>query len=835
VSIQSKIDYHLSKDGGYQYNIVVRNETGKVKLPKGVNVSLYDCDIVEIDATAGENSIFIGGDATRVQGLIDQHHGNFAAENCVFFGEIFWRKNTRVKLITKSKFEFRVNAQQNTYVDIFDCVWDGVGSYGFLAQDHCRINISKSIVTRRQKGVWAQQGSVFDLNNVIIGTETGIILEDNAQVNMIGGQIKCTLVGITASNKSQVYLSRLDKPISTPVKIDVMLDNWSKLVAHGTDMENALTAIKASNYSTVEVMDCDHLKSLGEDCIIIDENSTARFVDVKSTIESLGGNAITASNHSTVNAIDVKKIDSLGGDGVSISDNHTKFEATGKGNGIISGINAGVRASNKCSVGIDHYQQVKGTSESGIVLENDSQALFTSVQELSSDSANGALLSNESDISFQDHQAITGTGGSGIVANNNCTVNLQTVQSCTGVAGDGIMISNGTELDVIYTSIIDGKAGFGINASVNCDVHVSRSNLITGTSGGIQQTASGSLDVKLLTSIAPKGGSGILTTAGVDTILNQIDSILFGLQHVDCNVKIKDCKSVKNTAGAAVTVTGGEIEIIKIVAQGSGLSMSLNGTHAKATSTVLNQAVQSTSSEIEFNNVTLSGSLTSTSDTLSLNRGAINGSLTATGSDINLQLAAINGSITITGGSFEIESSACSTAFTITGAYMKAMLSIVPALTLAGASAAHLMGGAYGIVTVDASSSCIAQNASCTFAGLGGVISVESGALIPGLNGISIIGPIVRIQDTVNDSVNVTAGVVTVTDAAGDTIVMTASSITASSLGVATVETAGALNVIAGGAVAVTAAADLLLTAATIEITAASVLTLTAPVIAMVT
>jgi hypothetical protein len=762
MSIQSKIDFHLSKQGGFQYNIVIRKETGPMKLPKGVNVSLYDCIIDDIDATEGDNSIFLGGDKTIVKGKIEQKNGNFGAENCVFNGEINWRDNTRVKLITKSKFMFRVSAWDNTYVDIFDCDWDGFGSFAIRVMDHSRVTISKSLITKRTKGVWAEKGSFVDLTNCTIATETGIYILDNCQVNMIGGDLKPTKIGVEATNKCQIYLSHLDKPVTVPSDYDVKLDEWSTLKMHGTDMQNAKTAIEAKNYSTIDIMDFNFIKSTGNDCIILKENSTARIIDGKVTIESEGASAISAEDRCTVNCVDVLMIEGKGKDGVVLKDNHTKFEATGRGNGTIKGVKAGIRATNKCSVSVDHYTLVKGESEDGVILTSDCQGYFAAVQELTSDAANGALLTNESDISFQDHGIIRGKGKHGIEASNNCTVNLQTVQQCIGDVGDGIHATNSTEVDVIYTDLINGKTGIGINAEENCDVYVNRSTEVTGMIGGIKNISNGSLDVELVTKITPQTGVGILTQNKVDTKLALIGQITFGTSHSDCEVKVKDCNNISNSSGPAVSVTGGEATIQNIVANGSGSAMSLVRTYAKASGTTLNQSLSCSQSEIELNGVTLNGSIISLNDTISINRGVINGNITGTGSTINLQIATVNGAINANGGTLDLENTLCSASLVVLGAHLRALLTTVPGVTLTSASA-HLMGGAYGVVTLDPSSTVIAQKAACTFAGGGGVISMESGPLTPGLNGMSVIGPVVTLQDAAQDSVRLTAGALTIT------------------------------------------------------------------------
>jgi hypothetical protein len=750
------IDYHLSTEGGKQYNIVVANESGDAILPENVNVSFYDCVIDNLVAPK-RNSIFIGGSGSIVKGQVEMNDGSFIAENTKFLGEVFWRENTRVKMVKDCKFNFRVSAEDNTHVDIVNCGWDGYGSWAIRALRNSVVRVSKGDISKRTKGAWAEKGSSIELIDCTVSTLNGITCEDSSSVNMIGGELLPVLTAVNMKKKSQVTLSNLSAPV-VGVEYHVKMRDRCKLVSHGTDYApTPINSIHADGDCKVEVLDFKYIKSLGGDCITLKNRTTARFISGKD-IESLAGVAFSLKNESAATVVDVKSIESKASDAILVRD-ESKFEATCKSGSKVRGLDSALVVKNDSSASFNRYSELTGITGYAVSMENEANVYFSKTKNITSLMKDAISMTNESGLSLQDHGTVKSLMGTGIVATNDCTVSIQRVKKIEGILGDGIYVANNTNLDIIYTKKIEGKMGWGIYADQNCDIKYTRSTEVKGMIGGVCNFSNGSLDMELISKVKPNSGTGIMTGDQVDTRLVLVRKIEFGVSITDCDSKIKECNNIVNAAGPALTIVGGESDILNIKAKGTGASVMLENTYVKASNTVLDQAIVSSSSTLELRGVKLNGLLTSSADVVTLDRCTISSIVNGNGTSFNIENSACADTISVVGGSLDIDKTATATIMLVES-HMKSHLSAAGTVGMTGSSAV-IQGGAMGAVTLDATSSVIAMAAACTFAGAGNVISMDSGPLFAGCNGISMIGPIVKIQDISGNTYTMTSGVIT--------------------------------------------------------------------------
>lgn len=733
MSIQAVIDRHIQQN---YYNITVKDEQGNADIPENANVSFFNCKINKL--TVHSNSaVFIG--RSKVLGKVYAEACSFIAEDTAFMDEIIWKKNTVVKKMERCTFYFRIKMYNNTQATIFNCGWDGFGSFGILANDKCRVTISRCTVTKRTKGLWAQKGSYFDCTDVTIGTAIGLIAEEDSQINFIKGVLNVTDIAVQGKQRSQVYLAALKSPVRAST-LHVDMEDNCKLMASETDFAPLPpTSIRAKNKCLIEVVNCGFIKSSGGDCIDIQDNCTARFIKI-GDINSQGATAIAAKSGCTVDAIEVTNIKGDGQYGVKLED-RCKFEAA-KGT-LIKGAISGIKADTESSVSADHTTTIKGDGGPGIELSNDSHGYLSKVTDVIGGGGDGIKLSNESDISLQDHGSVNGVAGHGINATSDCTIQLQTVKKVTGTAGHGINADSNTTVDVIYTDLLEGLAGVGVNATTNCDVKVTRSKKLTGTIGGAQVVTGGSLFLERINQILPDGGNGVICSADVEVKIQNIDLIKKGMNFNNCDVKLKDCPSILNDSGAAIQVNSGEIDIKSIVAVGSGSSLLLNGTILRAVGTTLTGDIESHTSQIELDRVSMVGNINSDNDEYVLRKFNLLGNVDSLNCNyhtsmvnfigntnmitttMEIEKSTLLGTINATASSrIELESSTATGAVTLAAVQLHMdNATIIGAVTAAGGSIEMANSGIVGALTTTAGAGVDMRKSSAT------VVTMTGGSL----------------------------------------------------------------------------------------------------------
>ncbi len=587
MSIQSVVDWHLSEEGGENLNITVQGESGNVTLPENVNLHLFDCEPGTITATKGNNAIFIA--RSKVTGVVRQEDGTFIAESTEFLEEIFWKRSMRV-WVKGSTFWFRVNGEDNSYIDLANCGWDGKGSYALRCLNKTSALVSRGNVTKRTKGLWAEKGSTIVANDVTISTSIGLRAEDNSIIRMRGGQNNAVEVSCELEKMSQIYLSRVSPLIGTTHHVTAK--EYSRFHAEGTNFNpTAPTSIQAENQCLIEVVNFDYIKSTGGNCIDLKDNCDAKFTAGYDKIESQGATAIYATDNCRVTVTAVEEIKSLGKHAVHM-DTTSKFVAS-SGTTIKSEAENALRATNKSSLAVRNYDLVQGQKEA-VYLSDDSRCWFAVTELIKGLSSDAVTMFNEADISFQNCGTIKGQARNGIYAENNCTVQLQSVELCEGTAGSGIVARTNTNVDVVYAKLIEGKTGYGIDGDNNCDIKVTRSTQVVGETGGIKNTTGGTIISELVTELLSR-------------------------------------------SGAAVTVTGGDARMKKTKMTGKTTAISSANSTLNFENSNVTGSVSSNNDTIDMERTAITGDVSATSSTVNMQIGSVTGSMNLNNSTLDIE------------------------------------------------------------------------------------------------------------------------------------------------------------------------------------------------------
>jgi hypothetical protein len=769
MSVQSKIDFYRTKEGGNQYNMVIKDEAGDAIIPDGVNVSFYNCKIGKLEANKN-NAIYIGGGDSIVKGTLKQVGGSFVADGVIFKEKVHFKEGTRIVKAEKCYFKKELLIEENCYGDFYNCDISGAGEYGIKTTERSKIILSSCKVRDREKAMLVLSGSAVDFVNSSVSKTNvrGIRLEGNSFLNSNNSSIAPTKIAVESYDRCQITVNggSIDGG-----SYGVYLGNGVRFNAQGA-MIKGNTAIHAKQNCILDVYGGDGIMGNVYGIELL-ENCKGTVIGTKQ-IKSSGATAIKLEDGCSLTCIDVPIIQGMGAKGAEISQN-SNLELVSKGSAEIIGITAGAEASEGSKLTINRYKNVQGLGGDGIVLDQGAKCHLSKVKNVQGMAGKGVKMSSNSLLSAQDCSNIQGMAGDGITASNDCKVQLQTVKSVQGLAGSGIKVSSGTSLDALYVSSIEGLAGCGVEGSSQCDIKISRCTTINGTLGGVKNTSSGSLHMERVQTVKSAVPYGILAQSQVDTTLINLSSVIKGIYTKDCIVRIKDCMNITNDSGIGLTVDGGEVKVNNINAQGSSASIMFANTLATATNVILLKDITSQQSTINLNNVTLTGSIYALNDVYHMNRvtvslgniltlntavhwevgsltgsivstnGAFNsellsclGSLTLINSTGDVELTSFMGALTLTNSSMDLEISSFASGGVLAASHLKCRQSAVAALALAGGSSLDVMGGAVGAIVLDTSSTCILQACAAAVSGSGHVVALNPAAVTPSMNQVTL-------------------------------------------------------------------------------------------------